>query len=100
MLNREDIFVMGLDSLHEDLYRMGNASSPKFTETHSLIDCPVVNTAGIRTVIANGNGFSAFNHITSAMKTQANSIGVSRRVVNFLWASCLPKTKLAKGTTC
>ena len=74
MKNPEDLYVMDLDALHEDLYRMGNASSPAFSEKRGLIDCLVVDRAGIKVVVANGNGFSAFNRITGPMKSQAKNI--------------------------
>ena len=65
---------MDLDALHEDLYRAGNASSPNFSEKRGLIDCLVVDRAGIKVVVANGNGFSAFNRITGTMKSQGKNV--------------------------
>ena len=74
MLNPEDIFVMDLDALHEDLYRMGNTTSPKFNEARAMIDCRVVDRSGIKTVVANGNGFSAFNRIIPLMRRPGSSV--------------------------
>lgn len=53
---------------------MGNASSPNFTEARGLVDCLIVDRAGIKIVVANGNGFSAFNRITAAMKARGKNI--------------------------
>jgi len=74
MLNPEDLFVMDLDSLREDLYRMGNSTSPNFSEARGLIDCLVVDLDGIKMVVANGNGFSAFNRITQVMKSRGKNV--------------------------
>ncbi len=72
MSNPEDLYVTDLNALHEDLYRMGNASSPNFSEDRGLRDCQVVDRGGIKMVIANGRGFSAFNRITALMRTKKN----------------------------
>ena len=53
MVSPEDLYVMDLDALHEDLYRMGNATSPNFNEERLFIDCRVIDR--------NGSGFSAFS---------------------------------------
>ncbi len=65
---------MGLSSLHEDLYRMGSSSSPNFSEARVLIDCLIVDCDGIKIVIANGNGFSAFNRIIAPMKVRGKNV--------------------------
>jgi hypothetical protein len=65
---------MDLNALHEDLYRMGNASSPNFSEARGMTDCLVVDRNGIKIVIANGNGFSAFNRVTAVMKARGKNI--------------------------
>lgn len=72
MSNSEDLYVMDLNALHEDLYRMGNAASPNFSEDRGLRDCQVVDRDGIKVVIANGRGFSAFNRMTALMRTKKN----------------------------
>lgn len=74
MLNPEDLYVMDLDALREDLYRMGNSASPNFSEARGLVDCLIVDRAGIKIVVANGNGFSAFNQITAAMKARGKNV--------------------------
>lgn len=71
MLNPEDLYIMNVDALHDDLYRMGNSASPNFSESRSLRDCSTIDRNGIKVVIANGNGFSAFNFITPDMKRGA-----------------------------
>jgi hypothetical protein len=71
MLNPEDLYIMNVDALHDDLYRMGNSGSPNFGEGRSLKDCATIVENGIRIVIASGNGFSAFNFITPDMKKGA-----------------------------
>ena len=74
MLSPEDIYVMDLDTLHENLYRMGNSTSPNFSEGRTHVDCRVVDRVGIKVVLANGNGFSAFNRIIGAMKIPGKSV--------------------------
>ena len=68
MLSPEEVYVMDLDALHVDLYRMGNSVSPNFSEARGLRDCRIVDRNGIKFVIADGNGFSAFARIIAAMK--------------------------------
>jgi hypothetical protein len=43
---------MDINSLHEDLYRMGNAGSPSFSESRGLKDCIIVEIDGIKIVKA------------------------------------------------
>ncbi len=70
MSNPEDLYMTDLNALREDLYRMGDAASPNFSEDRGLRDCQVVDRDGIKVVIANGRGFSAFNRITELMRTK------------------------------
>ena len=74
MINLDDLYVMDIDVLHEHLYRMGNSGSPGFSEERGLRDCLVVDRKGVQIVVANGNGFSAFNHITPLMKRKGKNI--------------------------
>lgn len=53
----EDLYIVDVDALHNDLYRMGNSGSPNFSEARSLKDCATIAQNGIGIVIANGNGF-------------------------------------------
>ena len=54
---------MNVDAVNDDLYRSGRADDPNFTEARGLKDCLTYDRNGIRFVVANGNGFSAFNFI-------------------------------------
>ncbi|RKZ51458.1 MAG: hypothetical protein DRR16_24355 [Candidatus Parabeggiatoa sp. nov. 3] len=74
MVNSEDLYIMGINEFNEDLFRMGNASSPSFSEARGLKDCLVVLIDGIQIVRANRNGFSAFNSITSVMKRKGKNV--------------------------
>ncbi len=65
---------MDINALHEDLYRMGNASSPSFSENRGLKDCHVVSVDGINIIYVNGNGFSAFNSVTPLMKKKGKNV--------------------------
>jgi hypothetical protein len=53
---------------------MGNSGSPSFSEERGLRDCVVVERKGVKIVVASGNGFSAFNHITPLMKRKGKNI--------------------------
>lgn len=68
MISSEDLYMMDVDALHADLYRMGNAASPNFSESRSLKDCSVIDRDGFKIVLANGYGFSAFSFITPDMR--------------------------------
>ncbi len=90
MINPEDLYFTDLNALHEDLSRMGNASSPNFSEDRGLRDCQVVDRSGIKMVVANGRGFSAFNRITTLMRPKKNIWRIRK-------GSALPdETKLVK----
>ena len=73
-VNIEDLYIKDIDNLHEDLYRMGNATSPSFSEARGLKDCLIVEVDEIKIVKANGNGFSAFNSITATMKRKGKNV--------------------------
>ena len=60
MVSPEDLYVMDLDALHEDLYRMGNATSPNFNEERLFIDCRVIDRNGIKVVLAGGKRLLGF----------------------------------------
>lgn len=79
MVNIEDLYIMDVDNLHEDLYRMGNATSPSFSEERGIRDCLIVEIDGIKVVKANGNGFSAFNCITATMKRKGKNVWKIRK---------------------
>jgi hypothetical protein len=67
MIAREDLYIMDVGEFTKDLYRMGNATWPAFTEDRARVDVVIIPQDGIETVIANGNGFSAFDHLTKIM---------------------------------
>lgn len=67
MIATEDLYVMDVTEFTKELYRMGNATWPAFTEERARRDVRIVVQDGIETVVSNGNGFSAFDHITKIM---------------------------------
>ncbi len=67
MIATEDLYIMDVGAFTKDLYRMGNARWPAFTEDRARVDVIIIVREGIETVIANGNGFSAFDHLTKIM---------------------------------
>ncbi|MDA3961048.1 MAG: hypothetical protein PF961_09675 [Planctomycetota bacterium] len=70
----KDLYIMDVEELHKDLYRMGNGSWPAFTEKRSWVDFVIVKKRGVWVVLPNGNGFSAFDHLTSIMKRPAKKV--------------------------
>ncbi|WP_308365719.1 MULTISPECIES: hypothetical protein [unclassified Microbulbifer] len=67
MIAMEDLYIMDVVEFTKDLYRMGNATWPAFTEDRAKRDVQIIVRDGIETVVANGNGFSAFDHLTKIM---------------------------------
>lgn len=67
MIAEKDLYIMDIDEFTKGLYRMGNATWPNFGEDRARIDVVVIDKDGIDTVIANRNGFSAFDHLTKVM---------------------------------
>lgn len=74
MIPTDDLYLMDVDALHKDLYRMGNSTWPAFTEQRALVDFVITKVDGEDTVLANGNGFSAFDHLTSIMKKPGKKV--------------------------
>jgi hypothetical protein len=68
MIAPQDLFTIDVAELTKDLYRMGNATWPAFTEERARVDVVIQKLDGIETVIANGNGFSAYDHLTPTMQ--------------------------------
>ncbi len=68
MIAPEDLYIMDIGEFTKNLFRMGNATWPKFDEDRARIDVVITKKDGIDIVIANGNGFSAFDHLTKIMK--------------------------------
>jgi len=74
MIAKEDLYIMDVGEFTTDLYRMGNAKWPKFDEERARSDVIITKKDGIDTVIANGNGFSAFDHLTRVMRKPGKKI--------------------------
>jgi len=74
MIAPEDLFIMDVTQFTKDLYRMGNSTWPAFTEDRARVDLVVVEKNGIETVLANGNGFSAFDHLTKQMQRPGKKV--------------------------
>lgn len=68
------LLILDFDHLHKDLFRMGNSNWPNFGEDRARIDVLIVCMNGVETVVANGNGFSAFDHLTQVMKKPGKKI--------------------------
>lgn len=58
MIKPEFLYLEEANFILLDLYRFGNASSPKLDNVRTFKDVLVVKKNGIETVVANGNGIS------------------------------------------
>lgn len=74
MIATDNLYIMDVAEFSKDLYRMGNATWPSFTEKRARVDVQIVERDGIETVLANGNGFSAFDHMTKVMKKPGRKV--------------------------
>lgn len=74
MINNEDLYIYDVTMFTENLYRMGNATWPAFTEERAKSDVLITKINGVDVVMANGNGFSAFNYLTPIMKRLGRTI--------------------------
>jgi hypothetical protein len=74
MISSQDLYIMDVAEFEKDLYRMGNAQWPAFTEERARVDVVIATRDGIEMVTANGNGFSAFDHLTDVMKKPGKKI--------------------------
>ncbi len=63
MLTPEEIFITDYTDLFLDLYRFGNSTSPRFDHVRPNRDAKIQNRAGIKYIIADGNGISAFSSV-------------------------------------
>lgn len=81
MIAPENLYIMDVGEFTKDLYRMGNATWPAFTEDRARVDVVLVRQDGIDMVIANGNGFSAFDHLTKVMRKPGKRIWRIRKGV-------------------
>lgn len=74
MIAKEDLYIMDVGEFTSDLYRMGNATWPKFDEDRARSDVAITKKDGIETVVANGNGFSAFDYLTKIMRKPGKKV--------------------------
>ncbi len=91
MIAPDDLYIMDVANFTKDLYRMGNATWPAFTEDRARVDVVIVKQEGIETVVANGNGFSAFDHMTKTMNKPGKKIWKIKK-----GATLPPELKLVK----
>ena len=82
MLSEEELYIMNVDALHDDLCRMGKSSDANFSEARGLKDCLTYDRNGIKFVVANGNGFSAFTFIIPRMKDPKEKVWKIRKKRN------------------
>lgn len=74
MIAPEDLYVLDVTEFTKDLYRMGNARWPNFSEPRARADVTISIQNGVEVVIANGNGFSAFDKITGVMQLPGKKV--------------------------
>lgn len=74
MVALEDLYILDVVEFTEHLYRMGNSTWPAFTEDRARVDLLIRTTGNIEVVVANGNGFSAFNHLTPIMQRPGKKV--------------------------
>lgn len=79
MIAAEDLYIMDVAEFTKELYRMGNATWPAFTEERARVDVVIIRRNGIEIVIANGNGFSAFDYLTPIMKKPGKKVWKIRK---------------------
>ncbi len=68
------LLVLDLSALNKDMFRMGNSTWPSFSRERAKIDLLILVIDGVETVVANGNGFSAFDHLTPLMKNPTKKV--------------------------
>ncbi|GAA5213137.1 hypothetical protein ACFSJ3_00435 [Corallincola platygyrae] len=68
MLTPDEIYISDYTELFLDLYRYGNASSPRFDHVRPMKDAIIQNRNGIKYIVADGNGISAFSSVASGKK--------------------------------
>ena len=74
MIALSELYMIDVASFTKDLYRMGNATWPAFTEDRARTDVVILIQDGVEIVIANGNGFSAFDHMTKIMQKPGKKV--------------------------
>ncbi|OZG73791.1 hypothetical protein BTA51_08255 [Hahella sp. CCB-MM4] len=68
MLTPEEIYITDYTELFLDLYRFGNSTSPRFDNIRPHKDAMIIDRNGIKYILADGNGVSAFSSIPSGKK--------------------------------
>lgn len=61
MLTHQEIFMTDYTEVILDLYRFGNAESPRFDHIRPLKDARLDEKNGVKYIIADGNGISVFS---------------------------------------
>lgn len=74
MVSPADLYILDVVEFSRDLYRMGNATWPLFTDERARVDVPISEQNGVEVVIANGNGFSAFDRIVPVMQLPGRKV--------------------------
>jgi hypothetical protein len=74
VIAKDNLYIMDIGTFTKDLYRMGNARWPNFSEARARVDVVITIRDGIEMVIANGNGFSAFEGLTKIMMKPGKKI--------------------------
>lgn len=74
MIAKDNLYILDIGEFTKDLYRMGNARWPNFSEGRARVDVVITIRDGIEMVMANGNGFSAFDHLTKIMTKPGKKI--------------------------
>ena len=68
MLTPEEIYITDYTELFLDLYRFGNSSSPRLDNIRPMKDARIEDRNGIKYIIADGNGVSAFSSVAKGKR--------------------------------
>ena len=68
MLTPKEIFISDHTDLFLDLYRFGNSKSPRFDHIRPNKDARIIDSNGIKYILADGNGISAFSSVPIGKK--------------------------------
>jgi hypothetical protein len=74
MISPENLYIMDVASLCVDLFRLGGKNRNSFGHDRALVDCVTFEQNGITVVVANKQGFSAFDWLTPAMKAPGKHV--------------------------
>ena len=81
MIRPEFLYIEEADFILLDLYRFGNASSPRLDGIRPFKDVMVMKQNGIEMVVANGNGVS----LSSVFDPKNATRGSYQKAPRFLW---------------